>query len=287
MNRSGFALLSVLWITTLLIAAASLGSWLAWDVILGAQNRAILTRADWARDACGELLRWPEQWQRLVDTKADTIDLGSGLWCSMALEDPRARLGLLQATPRQLLSVIGSDSLVSALIDWIDPDDAPLPTGAESQWYRLRGLRLPRNGPPASVGELRFVRGWSDSMATRLAQWFTVAGDGVVNLNQADPEILSLVPGLTREAIELIVARRLSSRPLQSSEELLGLLSSESRVVLLQNFREFSRSAAWQPDWWVVTLHGWVNRQRPTSTMHLWIRSAPGSGLAVLRREVE
>ena len=53
-----------------------------------------------------------------------------------------------------------TDQIADAILDWIDPDDAPRQFGAEADYYR--GLNVPyapRNGVPASLEELLLVRG--------------------------------------------------------------------------------------------------------------------------------
>ena len=91
MSRRGFALLTVLWLVAALgavTAAALLAARLGADTT---RNRIILARAEWAREACGEILlaRYAKDpTVRLVDT----VDLGRGTWCRVELEDIAARL---------------------------------------------------------------------------------------------------------------------------------------------------------------------------------------------------
>ena len=51
-------------------------------------------------------------------------------------------------------------AVADAILDWIDPDDAPRPFGAEADYYQ--GLAVPyapRNGVPQCLEELLLVRG--------------------------------------------------------------------------------------------------------------------------------
>jgi hypothetical protein len=87
------------------------------------------------------------------------------------VEDESARLNLgvlLQWESKQpgaahlaLMGLPGmTDAVADAILDWIDPDDAPRPFGAEAEYYQ--GLAVPyapRNGVPQCLEELLLVRG--------------------------------------------------------------------------------------------------------------------------------
>jgi general secretion pathway protein K len=285
MNRRGFALLTTLWLVTALstIAAASLlVARLGLDTT---GNRMVLTRARWAREACGAILL--ARYARDPSTRrVDTLDLGSGAWCRAELEDPEARLDLNLATAEALQRVIGSDSLVDALLDWRDPDDVERPQGAESEWYRIHQRRLPRNGPLADVTEMASIRGFDSVLVRRLALVLTVSGSPRLDLNAAPPELLPLLPGVGEEAVGVILRRRAEGRPLASTDELLSLLSPASRQVLLGQYREFTAMAAYAPGRMVAVLEGGVRGTRPVSRE--WRTVVPAVGrLAVVRRAAQ
>src|SRR5690242_19582959 len=56
MNRRGFALLAVLWVLTALTALVGTGLLVARFGADTTRNRVLLARAEWAREACGEIL---------------------------------------------------------------------------------------------------------------------------------------------------------------------------------------------------------------------------------------
>jgi len=56
MNRRGFALLAVLWVLTALTALTGAGLLVARLGSETTRNRSLLARAEWAREACGEIL---------------------------------------------------------------------------------------------------------------------------------------------------------------------------------------------------------------------------------------
>src|SRR6266566_3086908 len=186
MSSRGFALLAVLWTLTAVtaftgaaLAVARLGS-------TTTRNRVLLARAAWAREACVEILlaRWaspPDPLSALRrggTTSLDSVDLGRGTWCSATLEDPSTQLNLNPAHRPSLVTVLQTvvhrsvavDSLADALLDWRDPDAVPRPLGDESSRNR--------NGPFADVWELRYVRGFTDSLVARLTPFITTRGTG-------------------------------------------------------------------------------------------------------------
>ena len=144
---------------------------------------------------------------------------------------------------QQALTVVGVDAgesapIVSSIIDWIDPDDAITPEGAETEYYQT----LPRpyeakNGPIDDISELLFVKGisqdmyWGSSSTNHpisalqheqnrfggpltppnypvgLVDLFTPVSDGKVNINTASAEVFQLL-GLDNNVAEAIVAGR-------------------------------------------------------------------------------
>jgi len=112
----------------------------------------------------------------------------------------------------EMLGLKDSQSLLAALLDWLDPDDTPrVPGGAESAWYGAQ--RVPRraaNTQLSSIEELGQVRGFSPEVVAALMP-FVVALPGVspVNVNTAGAEVLAAtVPGLTLAMAQVVVTER-------------------------------------------------------------------------------
>ena len=167
MNRRGFVLLSMLWVVVLLSGVA-FGVMERTRVETTAhRNRIIEARAAWGRSACQQILeaRFAEHAGPLV---LDPIDLGRRAWCRATLVPIVGLVDLNRSAGPVLRSVIGQDSLVAALLDWIDADSNARVGGSENPWYRSAQRRLPRNGPVASVDELEWVRGFSHEVIERL-----------------------------------------------------------------------------------------------------------------------
>ncbi|OLD39479.1 MAG: hypothetical protein AUI57_03145 [Candidatus Rokubacteria bacterium 13_1_40CM_2_68_8] len=294
MSRRGFALLAVLWTltaVTVLTAAAFAGARLGSTTT---RNRVLLARAAWAREACAEILqaRWasppdPLSAMRRGGTTAtlDSVDLGRGTWCSATLEDPSVKLNLNLADRPALVTVFQAvvhraalvDSLVDALLDWRDPDAVPRPFGDESSGNR--------NGPFADVWELRYVRGFTDSLVAELTPFLTTRGTGAINVNAAPREVLAALPGITEETVSVLLMHR-GSAMLANADALAGLLSPSARATLLASYPEFVRAAVFAPPQLVGVVTGGV-RGTPI-TARVTLMTVPVAGrLAVIRRETE
>lgn len=284
MNRRGVALLAVLWL--LAVLSAGTGAVLAWARLGAAtsRNRILLTRADWAREACGEILL-ARYAARGAVLPVGSVDLGRGSWCRALVEDAAARLDLNRTPPDVLRSLLANDTLADALLDWRDLDDIPRPLGAEADWYRTQSRRLPRNGPLADVEELSLVRGFDRPLVNRLAPLLTVRGSGRVDLNAAPAEVLAALPGMGPEAVATILSRR-HARGIASADELLALVPASARDRLLAHYQEFSTMAAFAAPQITVGVEGGVAGSAVVSRGRLTLVPAAGR-LAVIRREVE
>jgi len=284
MTRRGFALLAVLWLVTAVtvlagaaVAVARLGS-------ATTRNRVWLARAGWAREACVEILL-ARYAQNSSVRHIDPVDLGRGTWCAASVDDPSAKLNVNLAARPALVSVLqtvvrrGSavDSLVDALLDWRDPDTVPRPFGDESS--------ANRNGPLADVAELRYVRGFGDSLVARLSGLLTTRGTGAINVNAALRSILATVPGISAEGVEILLRHR-GIAPLTSADAFAGLLSPGSRATLFASYPEFVRTAVFAPPQLVAVATGGVGGTPITASVTLTLVPVAGR-LAVIRRESE
>ena len=142
------------------------------------------------------------------------------------------------------LTLMGVDAgefpvIVNPIIDWIDPDDAERPQGAETDFYE--GLEFPyyaKNGPIDDLSELLRIKGfpWElydaqspdfvpaqarSETSRRLGfnadvpvynvgfkQLFTPVSTGKINLNTAGVEVLQLLPGVDEFAAQEIIRQR-------------------------------------------------------------------------------
>jgi type II secretory pathway component PulK len=291
MNRRGVALLVVLWLLVALSALGAVSLGTAREGSAVSRNRIWLRRAEWAREACGEILmaRWAdrsftERPDRLVNL--DSTDLGRGSWCSARLENPNAKLNLNTADPSALGALLGDESLTDALLDWRDPDSLVRDRGAEADWYRARQRKPPRNGPLASVLELRSIKGFDSATVSRLDDLVTTEGDGGLDLNAAPAKVLQTLPGFDSEVIDRILARRARHQPYASLGELVGELSRSAQRKLLGSYQVLQQITVLTPPAYLALLEGRVAgtgiRARATLTL-----VPVDHRLALIRRRVE
>ena len=242
MTRRGSALLAALWLVVVLAAATAGVLARTRTGLEASRNRIWLRRAEWAREACVQLLishRGAEPPGRV-----GPIDLGRGAWCSAAVAPVAGRINLNLADPDVLTRLLGDDSLAAALLDWRDPDDLPRPGGAEAAWYRTRGRRLPRNGAFASVEELALVRGFDSLRLAEARQLLTVNGTGTLDLTQAPAQVLAALPGMTPSAAEQIVRQRRYGRSVGSLGELMALLGPTDRHLIAAGYARLEAMTA-------------------------------------------
>jgi general secretion pathway protein K len=112
--------------------------------------------------------------------------------------------------------------LLSALKDWLDADDSPEgELGAEQAYYSFQGKHSTcRNGPLASLAELRLVKGFDQDLLQGgkdrpgLIQLLTVHSSGRVNINTAPAMLLAALvqPGITRETADSFAQAMLTYR---------------------------------------------------------------------------
>jgi general secretion pathway protein K len=130
-------------------------------------------------------------------------------------------------------------TVTDSILDWIDPDDATHPAGAESDYYQ--GLMPPynaKNAPIDDLQELQYIRGVTPEMfngsgpedpnapfkrhrlgfgsapgqpadyAFGLKDVFTPYSMGKININTADTNVLSVIPGMDTPTLQNIVTLR-------------------------------------------------------------------------------
>ncbi|MGE3526894.1 MAG: general secretion pathway protein GspK [Gemmatimonadales bacterium] len=287
-SASGFALLAVLWLITAagLVVATTLA--LSGMDQLKSRNRIILTRAEWAAEACTEIVQaeWGDTTKTTAPSTAptDSVDLGRDTWCTWRLENPAARVNLNLADAAMLRQLLGSDSLTDAVLDWRDPDDDVREAGAESGWYLAHRRRPPRNAPFASVEELALVKGMDSAAMARAGSLFTVRGTGLIDVNQAPDAVLEALPGIEGEARFVIHARRQQGRRLQSLDELLSLLSASGQAPILARYADLQSRLTFQPGQLIVQVTAGVRGYAVSA--HVTLTAVPlPARLAVVRRE--
>jgi len=129
------------------------------------------------------------------------------------------------------------DELLAAWVDWTDLNELidPSGDGAENDYYEsLEPGFTPRNNPELdTVEELLLVRGFAEVFAgVNLDAAFTVHGnEQSINLNLATREAMQLLPGLTDELIERIIAFR-EYEDINNRQEIAEIIPYENLLEL-------------------------------------------------------
>jgi general secretion pathway protein K len=140
--------------------------------------------------------------------------------------------------------------LIDAFVDWIDTDEAPRYDGGETEdhYSQLEPPYEAKNGPLDTVEELLLVKGFGKTVLSGgslslgedeedripirgIGDLLTTYGDGRVNVNAANPEVLMTLPGIDDLIAGAIVEERLGlaegegegeRTPFESPEEFLA-----------------------------------------------------------------
>jgi general secretion pathway protein K len=117
------------------------------------------------------------------------------------------------------LSLAQADSVIDCLIDWVDGDDFARIKGAESKAYGLNGM--PFNRPFRSIEEMSMVRGMEliEQANPQWRTWFSVYASGVLDLNEARPEIVSAITGAQMRLAQLLRTNRLGRDGLLNTQD--------------------------------------------------------------------
>ena len=272
MGRSGFVLLAALWLTVLIVGVA--GSVLLPLRTSRLQARNVVTEAEASRtarsgivhglavieadlrrgadnrDAVGEDAKRLERIQLTFSGVGLSPAPGGGLY-TISIADESARFPINMASEaelQRLLFALGVPHLrgidvAAAIADWIDPDDLHRLNGAEWDDYYADqpGQVRPANAPLADISELRQIRGIDATLFNQLQPLLTVEMNSRVNLNSAPPPVLAGLPGLTDDAVQVILSSRRKGTPLRSLEGLANRLSARSRESLQNHYSDLRR----------------------------------------------
>lgn len=269
-EEGGFALLAALWLLVVLSSVALEFSLQARERRLATANALEERRARAAADAGIEhararlerLLARVEPLaaaadpQQLLDPwgRPDTL-----LAAPVALEDAQYRLTLYDAGARLNLNLASeeelrrffaalrvdaarADEIAQSILDWRDADDSHRLRGAEAEYYlREQAPALPRNAPFVEVAELRYVRGVTEEIYTRAYPHLTLLGIGQVNLATAERPVLLALPGMSEEAVAVLLRSRVRGLRRSSLFELPQQLSGSARRMLEDAIPELFR----------------------------------------------
>ena len=212
----------------------------------------------------------PETNSAIAGISLDNYPIGDGT-VSLHLIEQESKINVNRADAtllNQVLTTMGVDasaiSLVSdSILDWIDTDDASRPAGAESDFYQ--GLTPPyyaKDAPMDDIEELQLIKGvtplmfkggtaadpnspfvhhkmgfgnapgQAESYPFGLRDVFTPFSSGKVNINTADENVLSCIPGIDTTSIQNIMTLRDSEGGLNGTGGIIRDINSQLRSVV-------------------------------------------------------
>ena len=105
-----------------------------------------------------------------------------------------------------------AETLVESIADWIDPGDRPRPHGAERDYYASLGRPdLPYNRPLDNIDDAMMIRGSEelDNVRPDWREFFTIYGDGSIDLHRASAEMLAVLFDVTESEVSRFISARL------------------------------------------------------------------------------
>ena len=110
------------------------------------------------------------------------------------------------------LDVRQAQTLTDSIADWIDASDRPRPQGAEREYYLPLGRPdFPFNRPFDNIDDLLLVRGFAelDRLRPDWRDFFTLFGDGTIDLHLASAEMLAALCDVTPSEVGRFISARL------------------------------------------------------------------------------
>ena len=144
-------------------------------------------------------------------------------------------------TTRELFILWGLDATQAAtaaesLADWIDGNREARTNGAENEYYAtLEYPEFPPNEAFTSLDQMLLVRGM-DAVAKRQPRWrdyFTLYGDGTIDVNVATADLIEAFFGCTPDAAASLVGTRNGSDFIEGTEDDYRFQSLDEVKVLL------------------------------------------------------
>jgi len=175
-----------------------------------------------------------------------------------------------------------ASSLDDCLQDWIEPGDLRRLNGAKRADYARLGFPdYPPGRPFQSVDEMEAVLGFA-KVAKGMGNWrnfFTLWGDGRIDLNEAPPEVLAALADVPLDAAKGFVAEREQNRRdrvphrWKSVEEAAALLGMPTAEI-----QKDSSLLTLQSSLWRIESAGWIGKRK--SKVSVVAQKGGGAGLS-------
>jgi len=142
--------------------------------------------------------------------------------------DPKIRDALSEAISILFERAEVDMGILDSIIDWVDPDDEPLPEGAETAYYG--SLDPPyecKNAPLDTLSELLMIKGVTDEIYGKISKYLTIYSNGMINVNTVGKEVLMcLDEGIDEAMLEGIIEYR-REKPFEGREELKDVINND------------------------------------------------------------
>lgn len=216
-RRRGAALLAVLWVIALLIGLVTATSLLLMqDIEMAAVKRQVF-RARMLSEAALAIAMNPDLKpddpllrRQVAEDEAFIVEMTG----EDGLLNPNV---LLQREDRETLrriflywgmNVQQANALIDRLLDWVDADSFSRVQGGEEKLYNIAGM--PFNRPFRSLEEMALVSGMEmvEEAYPDWRSWFSIYSSGILDVNEAQPEVIAAVTGTDIRYAQTLRAQR-------------------------------------------------------------------------------
>ena len=182
-----------------------------------------------------------DPWAQFADARLAPLAFGD-LRVAVQVRDAGTMLPLNLADDAQLERLLAAlhvdagraERAAESILDWRDGDALHRLHGAERDDYLRAGAPvLPEDAPFADVATLRHVAGVGEPLYAAMRPYVRVVGGPRVNLNAAPAPVLLALPGLTPEAVALVLRWRAQGQRVDDFGALANALDARSRARLL------------------------------------------------------
>lgn len=227
-HRRGAALLAVLWVISLLIGLIAATSLLLMqDIELAAVKRQVF-RARMLSEAALAIAMNPDLQpddpllrRQVAEDEAFIVEMTGedGLLNPNVLLQREDKDTLRRVFLYWGMNVQQANILIDRLLDWVDSDNFSRVQGGEQKLYGLTGM--PFNRPFRSVEEMALVRGMEEveKAYPQWRDWFSVYASGVVDVNEAKPEVIAAITGADIRYAQMLRSQRIGRDGILNSED--------------------------------------------------------------------
>lgn len=151
------------------------------------------------------------------------------------ISDERLREAVYELFLRWGLNSDEASIASESLADWVDTNDTVRSNGAETAYYESLGVfELPRQQGFINVDEMLLVRGMGvvDRLKPDWREFFSVYGDGTIDLRTAFKETLIAISGASETDVNNYVTRRDGADGVPGTEDDQRISDSEAYRLL-------------------------------------------------------